>query len=115
MNKAEKKEVQAVVNQVVDELESGDWVPDNCPPAVVRLIENEQYLEDLKLRGLASNDSAEFHQAVRRLRAHLGAAFNAGKAAKSKLPTISYAAGYLVVGYVAGALSGALLVLYFLP
>lgn len=55
-----------------------DWAPDKCPPNVVKLIDDEQYLEDLGLRGLSSADSAELHQAVRNLQRQLGEAFRKG-------------------------------------
>lgn len=87
-----------------------EWAPDNCPPAVVQLIDNEQSLEDLGLRGLASADSAEFHQAMRKLKAQLGGAFEAGKQSYSTRSMLGLGAGYLVVGFVAGALCGALLI-----
>ena len=85
-----------------------DWAPDNCPPAVVKLIGNEQQLEDLGLRGLASGDSAEFHQGMRRLKAQLSDAFEAGKQASGATRRTSSAAA-LAVGFVAGFLGGALL------
>ena len=56
-----------------------NWAPDNTPPNVVKLIEDEQYLEDLGLRGLSSADGSELHQAVRNLQRQLGDAFETGK------------------------------------
>lgn len=86
-----------------------DWAPDNCPPAVVKLIGNEQQLEDLGLRGLASGDSAEFHQGMRRLKSQLSDAFEAGK--RSSTVTFrmsSQGSAFLAVAFVAGVLVGAL-------
>lgn len=45
-----------------------DWAPDNCPPNVVQLIEHEDVLEKLKLRGLTSADSKAVHSATERLK-----------------------------------------------
>ncbi|KKN49731.1 hypothetical protein LCGC14_0639810 [marine sediment metagenome] len=56
-----------------------EWAPDNCPPGAVRLIGDEQDLEDLGLRGLASADSAELHQALRQLKWQLGQAAEQGR------------------------------------
>lgn len=89
-----------------------EWAPDGCPPAVVRMIDEEQYIEDMMLRGLGSANSTEFCQAVRNLKAHLGAAFEAGQATRPKRPLMSYAIGYVVIGFVAGALCGAWLGVY---
>jgi hypothetical protein len=50
-----------------------DWAPDDCPLDVAELIDGEQYLENLKLRGLASGDSKEVRNAVRKLKHELGA------------------------------------------
>ena len=50
------------------EKELPDWAPDNCPPNVVRLIEHDDFLNQLKLRGLASADSKTLHAAVERLK-----------------------------------------------
>lgn len=87
-----------------------DWAPDECPPNVVKLIEDEQYLQDLGLRGLASADSAELHQAVRNLRRQLGYAFQAGLRARG---TWKYGRLYLVAGYVLGAASVGVLAVVF--
>ncbi len=88
-----------------------DWAPDNCPPAVVQLISNEQQLEDLGLRGLASGDSAAFNQGMRRLKAQLSDAFEAGKQASRVARHTSMQVGaFLAVVIVAAALCGALFV-----
>lgn len=58
------------------------WQPPNMPEGVAELIENDQLLQDLDIRGLASADSAEFKTAVdkltRRLREQYSAGFTAG-------------------------------------
>ncbi len=79
-----------------------DWAPDDCPPGVIRLIDDEQYLETLGVRGLASADAAELHQACDQLRRQLERAFQAGKKARRWVPAAGF---YLVAGYVLGALS----------
>lgn len=45
-----------------------DWAPDECPDQVIQLLENEQFLENLGVRGLASSDSQVVRQAVRSLK-----------------------------------------------
>jgi hypothetical protein len=104
---------------MIEKLSAPEWAPDNCPPAVVQLIDNEQSLEDLGLRGLTSADSTEFHQAMRALKGQLGAALETGKQAgvqqgiamaRSTRRMSGLAAGYLAVGFVVGALCGALVV-----
>ena len=55
-----------------------NWAPDGLPSNVAKLIEDEQYLEDLGLRGLSSADGAELHQSVRNLQRQLGDAFARG-------------------------------------
>ena len=86
---------------------SPDWAPDGCPPNVVKLIADEQYLEDLGLRGLASADSAEFHQAVRNLQGHLGKAFQQGTASRGWRDRLTRPWQYLAIGWLVGALCGA--------
>ena len=82
-----------------------DWAPDDCPPAVVKLIEDEQYLQDLGLR-LMTSDSAELHQAVRKLQQHLGEAFTSGKVVgSSQYTTRPFLVGALVGGLSALALA----------
>ena len=83
-----------------------DWAPDNCPPGVVKLISDEQCLEDLGLRGLASADSAEFHQAIRHLQRQLGEAFQKGTASRGwrrRIPHWLYLAFAWLVGVLCGA------------
>lgn len=87
-----------------------DWAPDDCPPNVVKLIEDEQYLQDLGLRGLSSADSAELHEACRNLRRQLGHAYQAGRKARGTWWTVNR---YLVAGYVLGAASAGVLVVVF--
>jgi len=55
-----------------------DWAPDGCPADVVDLVADDQFLQDLKLRGLASSESKEIRNAVRTLRGHLAAQLEAG-------------------------------------
>ena len=81
-----------------------DWAPDDCRPATVRLIDDEQYLEDLGLRGLASADSAELHQAVRQLKGRLAQAVRLG-ARRGKLRLVLGALVGLVCGAVAARLA----------
>jgi len=80
-----------------------DWAPDDAKPAVIQLITNEQQLEDLGLRGLSSADSTEFREAVRKLKAQLGGAFDAGKQAG-----IGYPPKWSVWTFMYGALTGAI-------
>ena len=58
------------------------WQPPNMPEGVAQLIENDQLLQDLDIRGLASADSTEFKTAVdkltKRLREQYSAGFTAG-------------------------------------
>lgn len=79
-----------------------DWAPDDCPPAVIKLIDDEQYLETLGVRGLASADAAELHQACGQLRRQLEAAFQAGRKARQQSPAPGW---YVAAGYLFGALS----------
>lgn len=81
-----------------------DWAPDNAAPAVVKLIADEQYLEDLGLRGLSSADSAELHQAVRNLQRQLGEAFQKGTASRGWRRRHWQLLG---LGWLVGALCGA--------
>lgn len=55
-----------------------DWAPDNCPDNVVQLIEHEDVLDKLKLRGLASADSKAVHSATERLKHLLTQRFRDG-------------------------------------
>lgn len=71
-----------------------DWAPDNCPPNVVRLVEQDDFLNQLKLRGLASAESKTFDAAVERLKRLLIEQHRAG-----------YKVG-MIVGIVIGALAG---------
>lgn len=48
--------------------ERPDWAPDNCPDNVIQMIEHEQILENMKLRGLLSGDSKTYHAACERLK-----------------------------------------------
>ncbi|MCH8059348.1 MAG: hypothetical protein IIA11_02705 [Proteobacteria bacterium] len=83
-----------------------DWAPDNCPPNVVKLIDDDQYLEDLGLRGLSSADSAELHQAVRNLQRQLGEAFQKGTASRGwRWRTRPWQC--LALGWLVGVLCGA--------
>jgi len=77
-----------------------EWAPDGCPPAVVKLIEDEEYLHALGMR-LASADSAELHQAVRKLQRLLGEAFASGKIVGRSRG----GGGPFLVGLLIGALS----------
>lgn len=79
-----------------------DWAPDDCPPGVIKLIEDEQWLETLGLRGLASADAAELHQACRQLKLQLNTAFEAGRKARQQSPAPGW---YVAAGYLFGALS----------
>lgn len=103
-----------------------NWAPDGCPPNVVKLIEDEQYLEDLGLRGLASSDSAELHQALRNLQRQLGDAFERGKSRGMQMradvtpwsvPPYSrrVTLALLGVGWLLGALCGAAVLALFGP
>ncbi len=51
-----------------------DWAPDNCPDQVVQLLEHEQFLQNLGVRGLASADSQQVRTAVHRLQKALAQA-----------------------------------------
>lgn len=106
-----EQEAQQVIDQVVGELERGDWAPDNAAPAAVKLIADEQYLQDLGLRDLASADSAEFHQAIRALQMQLGSAFAQGQRHQRH----RHVFGLLGLGWLLGALSGAALLALFGP
>ena len=44
-----------------------DWAPDECPDNVVQLVKDEQFLDRMQLRGLASGDSSRVHAAIVRL------------------------------------------------
>ena len=55
-----------------------DWAPDNCPPNVVQMIEHDDFLNQLQLRGLASADSKTLHTAVERLKRSLIEQHHAG-------------------------------------
>ncbi len=71
-----------------------DWAPDNCPPNVVRLVEQDDFLNTLKLRGLASAESKTFDAAVERLK---------------HLLIEQHRAGYKIgagVGFIIGAIAG---------
>lgn len=93
-----------------------NWAPDGCPPNVVKLIEDEQYLEDLGLRGLASSDSAELHQAVRNLQKQLGRAFREGSKVRGwGWRRAKYDLLLLGLGWLLGALCGAALLAAFGP
>ncbi len=69
-----------------------EWAPDDCPPAVTKLIDDDRYLHKLGLR-LASCDGAELHQAVNKLKFHLSEAYTSG----------------LVIGYARGRVTGGLI------
>jgi len=100
----------------IEQIEHGTiWAPDNCPPGVIKLIEDEQYLEDMGLRGLASSDSAELHQAVRKLKAQLSGAFEAGTEARRPYPPIRTVLVRLVMAAVVGGICGAWLQLVLGP
>lgn len=71
-----------------------DWAPDNCPPNVVQLIEQDDFLNQLKLRGLSSSNSKTVHAAVERLKRVLIEQHYAGRK------------GGLVVGFMAGLVVG---------
>ena len=71
-----------------------DWAPDNCPSNVVQLIEHDDFLNRLKLRGLASADSKAVHAAVERLKRLLIEQHHAGRKVG------------LVVGFVFGVVVG---------
>jgi len=91
-----------------------DWAPDNCPPDVVGLIEDDQYLQDMGLRGLSSANSKEVQQAVRHLKGQFARAFQDGKDAM--VAELVPGAGRRVVrltilGYVVGVFCGAMIVL----
>ncbi len=77
-----------------------DWAPENCPPSVVRMIEDHQFSHDMGIvRGLISGDSKELQAAVRRLKWQLAQAAHRG-----------YRRGNLIgvlLGAVAGAVIGA--------
>lgn len=94
-----------------------DWPPAGCPEPVIKLITDDQRLQDMGLRGLVSSDATVFSQAVAELEARLAGARAAGEAIgmdnAPSPPAIGFVAGYLVVGFIAGALSGALLVAVF--
>lgn len=74
------------------------------------MIDDEQYLETLGVRGLASADAAELHKACGQLRRQLERAFQAGKKARRWVPAAGF---YLVAGYVCGLLSAAVAVALF--
>ena len=80
-----------------------DWAPDNCPPSVVKLITDEQYLEDLGLRGLSSADSGELHQAVRKLQGQFALAFQRGLDSVPRARVVQL----LALGWLFGVLCGA--------
>ena len=90
-----------------------NWAPDNTPPNVVKLIEDEQYLEDLGLRGLSSADGAELHQSVRNLQRQLGDAFERG----TKCPRLPWRGtlALLGLGWLLGAACGAAVLALFGP
>jgi len=96
--------------QTVTGIQSPDWAPDNCPPDVYKLIDDEQYLQDLGLRGLASGDSKELRQAVRKLRGTIDSAYELGinTALDDYVPEWSIPT--FILGYLAGAFCGALVV-----
>ena len=83
---------------MTDQQPRPDWAPDDAKPAVVQLISDEQSLEDLGLRGLSSADSSEFHQAIRRLKKQLGAAFKAGQETRRPGRSTSLRDGLLFAG-----------------
>lgn len=84
-----------------------DWAPDNCPPDVVSLIDDDQYLQDMGLRGLSSADSKEVHQAVRHLKGQFAGVFQTGRRSMAdelatkaprrtlKLMALAYAVGVI--------------------
>jgi len=74
--------------------ETPEWAPDNCPPSVVRLIEQDDFLNQLKLRGLASADSKAVDAAVERLKRLLIEQHHAGRK------------GGQIVGFMAGVIVG---------
>jgi hypothetical protein len=96
-------------NQASETTERPDWAPDDCPPGVIRLIDDEQYLETLGVRGLASADAAELHQACDQLRRQLNTAFQAGQKTRRQIVDLSY---YLVPAILVGLVSGVLLMAY---
>lgn len=71
-----------------------DWAPDGCPDKVVQLIDVDNQLGALGLRGLASSDANEIRTGFRRLTGQLRANYLRGRR----------------VGIVVGMLAGALLV-----
>lgn len=70
-----------------------DWAPDGCPADVVSLVADDQFLQDLGVRGLMSADSKETHQAVRKLKWHLSKYYAMGQ---WRGQWIGGAIGYLV-------------------
>lgn len=95
---------------IVTGIQKPDWAPDDCPPDVYKFVEDEQYLQDLGLRGLGSAHSKEFRQAVRKLREQLVAAYQAGGAAALDAYVPKPPIGAWIFGYLSGVLFGALAV-----
>lgn len=55
-----------------------DWAPDDCPPDVVELIDIDNQLDALGLRGLGSADSKQVRTGWRRLTGQLHANYERG-------------------------------------
>ena len=54
------------------------WQTPNMSDQVADLIANDQLLQDMNIRGLASADSEEFREAVRQLKMHMHAEMSRG-------------------------------------
>ena len=55
-----------------------NWIPDDCPADVAHLVANDQVLETMGLRGLASANSKDIAAGIKKLTEHLEVATDAG-------------------------------------
>ena len=78
------------------------WQPPNMSDQVADLIANDQLLQDMNIRGLASADSEEFRVAVDNLKGQLHAAMRRGyiKALNGMRPRVI---GISIGAYLLGA------------
>lgn len=82
------------------------WAPPELPDGAIEMIEQEQLLQNLDVRGLASGDSQEFGRAVDKLVAELERVWKDGnEAGRGNVFWIAlqwYVGGFIVGGSVGG-------------
>lgn len=89
------------------------WAPPELPDGAIEMIEQEQLLQNIDVRGLASGDSQEFGRAVDKLVAELERVWNDGnEAGRGKAFLIGVQ--WYVAGFIVGASVGGLATHFFL-